>query len=74
MNKENKKLLSKAVKYFTFTAILMFLAPTIIHQAFKNQDHNLYLPVLIIGIIAAITAITIGFYSLKIMLKFIFNK
>ncbi|UOB17202.1 DUF6095 family protein [Abyssalbus ytuae] len=73
MKRTNKTLLFKSFKYFSITALLMFIAPFIIWQAFKNQDHPFYLPVLIIGIITAILAIVMGFYSLKIILKSIFG-
>ncbi len=69
----NKDLLFKGVKFFSFTAILMFTAPLIIWQAFKNQAHNLYYPVLILGIIIAVAAIILGFYSLKLILRSIFD-
>jgi len=74
MKKTSKELFFKSLKYFSFTALLMFLAPFIIYQAFKNQEHGYYLPVLIIGLIMAIAAIWLGFYSIKIILSSIFYK
>lgn len=74
MKRTNKDLLFKGVKFFSFTAILMFTAPLIIWQAFKNQGHPFYLPVLILGIVIAIGAIILGFYSLKIILQSIFGE
>lgn len=69
----NKELFFKGLKYATYTFALMFLAPTIIYQAFKNQTHPLYVPVLILGIIVAISAISLGFYTIRIFMKSLFN-
>jgi hypothetical protein len=51
----------------------MFIAPFIIWEAFKNKNHEYYIPVLILGIITAIGAIALGFYSLKTILRSIFD-
>lgn len=74
MEKTSKKLFFKSLKYFTFTGLLMFLAPFIIYQAFKNQEHPYYMPVLVIGLVIAVAAIGLGFYSIKIILSSIFYK
>ena len=69
----DQKLLFKSLKYFAFTVASMFTAPIIIYQAFKNQEHSFYYPVLIIGLILAITAIILGFYSVKTLMDAIFK-
>ncbi|SDL46004.1 DUF6095 family protein [Kriegella aquimaris] len=70
----DKNLLVKGLKYLSITIGLMFLAPTVIYQAFKNQEHPFYWPVLIIGLILAIGAIAGGFYSMKIIMDALFQK
>ncbi|WP_298999138.1 DUF6095 family protein [Flagellimonas sp. S174] len=70
----DKKLLVKGIKFLGYTAGVMFLAPFTIYQAFKNEDHPAYIPVLVIGIILAITAISLGFYSMKIFMDALFGK
>ncbi|MEM9076540.1 MAG: DUF6095 family protein [Bacteroidota bacterium] len=70
----DKKLLVKGIKFLGYTAGVMFLAPFTIYQAFKNQDHPAYIPVLIIGIILAITAIALGFYAMKVFMDALFGK
>tara|TARA_R110002050_G_scaffold25378_2_gene67701 strand:- start:1103 stop:1339 length:237 start_codon:yes stop_codon:yes gene_type:complete len=70
----NKALLLKGLKYIAYTIALMFTAPIIIYQAFKNEGHPFYWPVLIIGIILAIAAISMGFYSIKLIMDALFNK
>lgn len=69
----NKALLLKGIKFIAYTTALMFTAPFVIYQAFKNQDHPWYLPVLIIGIILAIGAVSLGFYTIKIFMDAIFG-
>ncbi len=70
----DKPLLAKGLKYIGFTVGLMFLAPFVIYQAFKNQEHVAYIPVLIIGLLLAITAIGFGFYTIKIFMEAIFGR
>ena len=70
----NKALLLKGLKYIAYTIALMFTAPLVIYQAFKNQEHPFYWPVLIIGLILAIGAISLGFYSMKLIMDALFNK
>ncbi len=72
--KTNKEQLYKSLKYFAYTVICMFLGPVVIYQAFKNQDHPWYIPVLIIGLILALTAIALGFYSVILLTNSFFNK
>lgn len=69
----NKQLLMKGVKYLIYTVGLMFLAPVVLYQAFKNQEHPLFIPVLVLGIILAIVAIGMGFYSIKKLMQALFD-
>ncbi len=70
----NKALLLKGLKNIAYTIALMFTAPIVIYQAFKNQGHPFYWPVLIIGLMLAIAAIAMGFYSIKLIMDALFNK
>jgi len=70
----NKELLAKGVKTLFYTVLLLFAAPFILNQAFKNQGHPFYIPVLIIGIIATIAAIYFGFKGIRTLMKAIFNE
>ncbi|NKI25982.1 hypothetical protein SAMN04487911_12469 [Arenibacter nanhaiticus] len=70
----DKALLLKGVKYIAYTIALMFTAPVVIYQAFKNEEHPLYWPVLITGLLLAIAAISFGFYSIKTIMDALFNK
>ena len=67
-------MLIKGLKHLAITILLMFLAPGLLYQAFKNQDNPLFWPVLIAGIILAIGAISLGFYGIKIVMDAFFGK
>ncbi len=70
----DKPLFIKSLRSFFYTVLLMFLAPFVIYEAFKNQQHPLYWPVLILGLILAIAAVVMGFYSIKKLMDAIFDK
>ena len=46
----------------------MFSGPVVLYQAFKNQDHPWYIPVLVIG------AVGMGFYSIKTLVDALFGR
>jgi len=69
----NKELIIKGLKYLAYTLVLMFTAPFVLSQAFKNTEHSFYLPVLVVGFILAIAAIAMGFYSIKVLMEGIFT-
>lgn len=71
--KTDRALLLKSLKSFAYTVMLMFTAPIVIYQAFKNQGHPWYWPVLIVGLLLAVAAIVMGFYSLKTIMKSFFG-
>ncbi len=72
--KTNKELLIKGVKYLAYTLVLMFTAPIVLFQAFKNTEHSFYIPVLVLGLLLAIAAIVLGFYSIKILMEGVFSR
>ncbi|SDE67125.1 hypothetical protein SAMN05421636_106319 [Pricia antarctica] len=72
--KTDKDLLVKGLKYIAYTIALMFSAPVVIYQAFKNEEHAWYWPVLIVGLILGVSAIAMGFYGIKVILDSLFGK
>jgi hypothetical protein len=72
--KTDKDLLIRGVKRLAYTLALMFMAPVVLYQAFKNQDHPWFLPVLIIGGLLAVGAIGMGFYSIKTLIDALFGR
>tara|TARA_R110002020_G_scaffold323714_1_gene539471 strand:- start:730 stop:957 length:228 start_codon:yes stop_codon:yes gene_type:complete len=69
----DKTQMVRGLKFLGYTVLLMFSAPFAIYQAFKNQEHPLYLPVLILGLVLAISAIALGFYGIKVIMQALFN-
>ena len=74
MRRTDKELLVKGLKSFGFTMAAMFLGPFLIYEAFKNEGHFLYIPVLILGIFVAGLAIYLGFRSVNIVMDAVFGK
>ncbi len=70
----NKELLGKGIQRMAISLIFMFISPVIIHSAFKNQDHPLYIPILVLGLIGAIFAIIMAFRGLKTIMDSMFGK
>lgn len=70
----DKDVLVKGLKRLAYTVMLMFLAPVVIWQAFKNEEHPLYWPVLVVGIIIAIAAIAMGFKGIATIMEALFGK
>lgn len=73
MKHTNKNLLGKGLKYLGGALPLAFLGPVILYSAFNNQDHPLYIPVLILGIIACIAAIFLIFKGIGTLMKSLFD-
>ena len=69
----DKILIGKSIKYFGGTVFFMFTAPLVLNQAFKNQEHPMFWPVFIIGLLLAIAAIGMGFYSIRILMSALFG-
>ncbi|GLU44462.1 DUF6095 family protein [Allomuricauda sp. NBRC 101325] len=74
MRRTDKDLLVKGIKSFGFTVLAMFMGPFLLYEAFKNEGHPFYWPVLILGIICAISAIYLGFRSVGIVMEALFGK
>ncbi|WP_236262984.1 DUF6095 family protein [Aggregatimonas sangjinii] len=70
----DRDLLIKGIRFLSYTVILMFTAPFAVYQAFKNQEHPLYIPVLVLGCILALAAIVMGFVSIKTIIDAFFGK
>lgn len=70
----NRELLIKGIRFLSYTVVLMFLAPVVVWQAFKNQEHAFYIPVLVVGCILGIAAIAMGFISIKTIVDALFGK
>lgn len=69
----DKELLLKSLVNLFYTLLLMFTAPVVLFQAFKNEGSALYPFVLQLGLLMAIAAIVMGFYSINVMMHAIFG-
>lgn len=72
--KTDKDLLVNGIKKLGYTIVLMFTAPVVIWQAFKNEGHIFYWPVLIIGIVLAMAAVFMGFKGISTIVDSLFGK
>ena len=70
----DKTKLVKGLKFLAITIALMFLAPVVLYEAFKNYDSSFYWPVFFIGLLLAISAILLVFYGIKVLVDAFFNK
>jgi uncharacterized membrane protein YccC len=69
----NKEVLGKGIRLMFGSLFCMFAGPTIIHSAFKNQEHPLYIPVLIVGLCIAAGSIYLAFKGIKKIMDSMFN-
>lgn len=69
-----KNYLISGFKRLLITVFLMFAGPTILFQAFKNEEHQWYMIVLAIGLIICATAIFTLFSGIMSIIKHIFEK
>ena len=65
----NKILFKKSLIKLTYFLFFAFSGRITMYQAFKNKDHVLYIPVLIIGLILFFLAIFNGFRGIKILVN-----
>lgn len=74
MRRTDKDLLVTGLKRLAITVVLMFTAPLILWQAFKNQEHFLFWPVCILSIITAFFAVFMGFKGIMTIVDSVFGK
>lgn len=70
----DKNLLLIGLKRLGLTVVLMFTAPIVLWQAFKNEEHFMFWPVCILGLILAGYAIFMGFKGIKTIIDSLFGK
>ena len=69
----NRELLSKGVRYLAGALPLLFLGPTIIHNAFINKQNIWHYLVLSVGVIVCFIAMYLMYVGLKTIMKSLFN-
>ena len=70
----DKDKLILGAKRLAYTILLMFSGPIVLYQAFKNQEHPWYIPVLIVGLLLALGAILMGFWGIRTLVTALFSK
>lgn len=70
----NKDVLVNGLKKMGLSLLLMFLGPTLIYIAFSNQEKPLYIPILIVAILACIGAVYFGFRGIKTIMDSMFKE
>ena len=70
----NKPLLQIGLKKMSLFLVCCFIGPVIVHQAFKNQNHPLYFPVLILGFLFLVIALYYGFSGIKSLVNAILGE
>ena len=73
MKHTNKEVLSKGIKYLAGALPLALIGPSILYNAFNNQDHPWYIPVLIVGILASFGSIYLMFRGIMTIIKALFD-
>ncbi len=73
MKHTNRKVLSKGIKYLAGALPLAIIGPSVLFSAFNNQDKALYIPILILGIIASSAAIFLMFKGILTIVKALFD-
>lgn len=69
----DKTLLLKGLRYLAGALPLAAIGPIVIFSAFNNQDHPWYIPVLILGILAAAASVFLMFKGIGTMIKALFD-
>lgn len=70
----NKIALQKGLKRIGYAVVLAFTGPVIIMQAFQNQDHPWYWPVLVVGLLLTLFALMNGFRGISSLVEGLLGK
>ncbi|GAA4326114.1 DUF6095 family protein [Pontixanthobacter gangjinensis] len=73
MKHTNKKVLSTGIKYLAGALPLAMIGPSVLYNAFNNQEHPLYIPVLIFGLLATFASIFLIFKGIMTIIKALFD-
>ncbi len=71
--KADKTKIYKGLQKVFIAIPLMFVGPIIIYSSFKNQEHFLYYPVLILGCLICLFSMYLFFIGLKTLVSGLFN-
>jgi len=69
----DKVVLQKGLMIWLRALLFMASGPVVLSSAFKNQNHSLFIPVLIVGIVLSFLDIYFGFKAIKKMMEGLFS-
>lgn len=69
----NKIVLSKGIKQLAVSLPLLFVGPSVIHNAFMNKQNNWHYLVLAFGILICLLAVYLLFMGLRTIMRSLFN-
>lgn len=70
----NKALLQQGLKQMAYAILCAFTGPVVIMQAFQNEGHPWYWPVLLIGLLFFCGAIGFGFWGILTLVNALLGK
>lgn len=73
MKHTNKTLLMKGLKFLAGALPLSFIGPVALFSSFKNQEHALFIPILILAILAMAAAVFLMFKGITTVMKALFD-
>jgi hypothetical protein len=73
MKHTNKEVLTTGLKYLAGALPLALIGPSILYSAFNNQEQPLYIPILLLGILASIASIFLMFKGIMTIIKALFD-
>lgn len=68
----DKALLVKGLRRLMLTLLLLFTGPILLYEAFKNEGHPFYIPVLVLGGLVSLGAIAMGFRGIRTLIRALF--
>lgn len=70
----NRDLLNKGIKYMAWALPLFFIGPSVIYNAFQNQDNPWHYLVLAFGVLFCFGAVYFVFKGLNTIMKSLFGR
>ena len=69
----DKQILNKGIGFIAWALPMMYIGPSVIHSAFKNQHTNWHYLVLAIGCAFCIGSVVLLFIGLRTIMKSLFG-
>lgn len=70
----NREILSKGIKYMSWALPMFFIGPSVIYNAFQNQENAWHYLVLAVGILVCFFAVFFAFKGLNTIMKSMFGR